>query len=162
MSSFGERLKSVPASAWIVGILLSVLVFVPLVLGPMRIDPEMRGWPTALKVAFLSIVPVSLIAYAGLVGFIYSDAKRRRMRHVLWAWLALVPYFIGVILYFILRAPLPTICPHCRADVPHTFAFCPGCGASIHPVCSRCGKALQREWMNCPHCGMRIVPPSTA
>ena len=48
------------------------------------------------------------------MGFIYADAKRRRMRHVMWAWLALVPYFIGVILYFILRDPLPTPCHQLR------------------------------------------------
>jgi hypothetical protein len=162
MSAFGERLKSVPASAWMVGILPSVLVVLPLVFGPMRVDLEMKEWPIALKVAVLCTVPAFLIPYAGLVGFIYADAKRRRMRHVLWAWLALVPYFIGVILYFILRDPLPTPCPNCRTDVLHTFAFCPGCGASIHPVCGQCGKALQREWLNCPHCGLRVAPPNAA
>jgi len=160
MSSFGERLKSVPASAWTVGILMSVLLVLTLVLGPMRHDREMREWPTVAKLGLFSLVFVFLIAYSGLVGFIYSDAKRRRMRHVLWAWLALVPYFIGVILYFILRDPLPTPCLNCRTDVPHNFAFCPGCGASIHPVCSQCGKALQREYLNCPHCGLRVAPPS--
>jgi predicted amidophosphoribosyltransferase len=80
------------------------------------------------------------------------------MRHVFWVWLALVPYFIGVILYFILRDPLPTPCPKCGAAAPQAFAFCPGCGASIHPICSQCGKTLQQEWANCPHCGNRIAP----
>jgi predicted amidophosphoribosyltransferase len=102
-------------------------------------------------------VPIVVIAYSMLVGFIYADAKRRRMRHVMWAWLALVPYFVGVILYFILRDPLPANCPQCGTDVPQAFAFCPGCGASVHPVCPQCGKSLQREWMNCPHCGNRVV-----
>jgi hypothetical protein len=160
MSSFVGRLKIVPVSAWMVGIILSVLVVLPLSLIPMRMDPEMRGWPLALKVLLISIVPTFLIGYSGLVGFIYADARRRRMRHVLWAWLALVPYFIGVILYFILRDPLPTPCPVCHTDVPRSFAFCPGCGAAIHQVCSQCGKSLQCDWANCPYCGFRIAPPN--
>jgi hypothetical protein len=162
MSTFGERLKTVPATAWVTGILLSVLMVLPIILVPMRADPEMREWPAIQKVALLSIVPIFLMVCAGLVGFIYADARRRRMRHVLWAWLAVVPYFIGVILYFILRDPLPTPCPTCRTEVPRAFAFCPGCGASIHPVCTQCGKALQREWLNCPHCGLRITPQNAA
>jgi len=71
--------------------------------------------------------------------------------------MALVPYFVGVILYFILRDPLPTPCHRCGMEVPQAFAFCPGCGASIHPICSQCGKSLQPEWSNCPHCGTRLV-----
>jgi hypothetical protein len=157
MSSFEERLKSVPGPAWVVGLLISGLLVAPIWFFPMRLDPEMREWPTAAKVGLLALPPILILAYSGLVGFIYADAKRRRMRHVLWAWLALVPYFIGVILYFILRDPLPTPCPTCGTAVPQAFAFCPGCGASIHPICSQCGKALQPGWVNCPHCGTRIA-----
>ncbi len=158
MSSFEERISSVPWPAWIVGLLLSALVVAPLALGPMRFDPEMREWPAAARIGLLALPPIFIIPYSGLVGFIYADAKRRRMRHVLWAWLALVPYFIGVILYFILRDPLPTPCPHCGTAVPQAFAFCQGCGASVHATCPQCGKPVQREWLNCPHCGTRIAP----
>jgi RNA polymerase subunit RPABC4/transcription elongation factor Spt4 len=158
MSSFRERLKSVPVPAWVVGLLISILLVVPLWLGPMSFDHEMREWPTLAKVGLLTLPPIFIVAYSALVGFIYADARRRRMRHVFWAWLALVPYFIGVILYFILRDPLPTPCPKCGMAVPQAFAFCPGCGASRHPICSQCGKTLQQEWANCPHCGNRIAP----
>jgi len=128
----------------------------------MQFDREMREWPLLAKVGLVSVLPVVILAYSALVGFIYADAKRRRMRHVMWAWLALVPYFVGVILYFILRDPLPTPCPHCGLDVGPAFAFCPGCGAPIHPICSHCGKSLRPEWSNCPHCGTRMVVPGAA
>jgi hypothetical protein len=157
MNSLWERIRIIPRPAWVVAGFLIVLVVLPLLLGPMRYDEEMRSWPLIAKVGLISVVPVFIIAYAMLVGFIYADAKRRRMRHVMWAWLALVPYFIGVILYFILRDPLPANCPQCGTAVPQTFAFCPGCGASVHPVCSQCGKSLQPEWKNCPHCGIRVA-----
>ena len=157
MNSFWAKIRIIPRPAWMVAGLLIVLMVLPLLLGPMRYDEEMRNWPLIGKVGLIAVVPVFIIAYSMLVGFVYADAKRRRMRHVMWAWLALVPYFVGVILYFILRDPLPANCPQCGTDVPQAFAFCPGCGASVHPVCPQCGKSLQREWMNCPHCGNRVA-----
>ena len=159
MSSFWARLRLIPRPAWITGILLSVLLVLPLVIGPMRFDPEMGAWPWPAKAGLVAVVPAFILIWSALVGFIYADAKRRRMRHVMWAWLAMVPYFIGVILYFILRDPLPTPCRRCGTEVPPAFAFCPGCGASIHPICSQCGKSLQPEWANCPHCGTRLASP---
>ncbi len=161
MSSFRERVKSVPTPAWIVGILFTLLI-VPVMMFALSSDPETARWPIAAKIALATLPCIVLVAYAGLVGFIYADAKRRRMRHVLWAWLALVPYFVGVIIYFIMRDPLPTPCPHCRTDVPRKFAFCPNCGASVHPTCSQCGKELQHEWRNCAHCGFPIATPSAS
>lgn len=157
MNSFWASVRIIPKPAWLVAGLLTVLIVLPLLLGPMRYDDEIRSWPLIGRVGLIAVVPIVVIAYSMLVGFIYADAKRRRMRHVMWAWLALVPYFVGVILYFILRDPLPANCPQCGTDVPQAFAFCPGCGASVHPVCPQCGKSLQREWMNCPHCGNRVV-----
>jgi len=162
MNTFGDRLKSIPSPAWVTGFLLAVPVTLALALGPMRLDHEMRSWPAIARIGLLTLPASFMFAYSLLVGFIYADARRRGMRHVMWAWLSVVPYFVGVILYFILRDPLPTPCPTCRMDVPHTFAFCPGCGASIHPVCGQCGKSLQCEWLNCPHCGTRIAPPDAA
>jgi hypothetical protein len=159
MNSFWAGIRIIPRPAWLVAGLLSILLILPLLLGPMRYDPELRDWPLIGKVGLIAVVPVFVIAYSMLVGFIYADAKRRRMRHVMWVWLALVPYFIGVILYFILRDPLPTACPQCGTDVPQAFAFCPGCGTPVHPICSKCGKSLQWEWINCPHCGNRVVRP---
>lgn len=157
MNSFWASVRIIPKPAWLVAGLLSVLIVLPLLLGPMRYDEEIRSWPLIGRVGLIAVVPIVVIAYSMLVGFIYADAKRRRMRHVMWAWLALVPYFVGVILYFILRDPLPASCPQCGTDVPQAFAFCPGCGTSVHPVCPQCGKSLQREWMNCPHCGSRVA-----
>jgi hypothetical protein len=157
MNSLTARVKIIPPSAWIVGITMAVVLVLPLWLGPMRYDSEMTTWPLVAKLGLISIIPLFILTYSALVGFIYADAQRRRMRHVMWAWLALVPYFVGVILYFILRDPLPVPCSNCGTDVPQAFAFCPGCGAAIHPTCGQCGKSLQREWLNCPHCGTRVA-----
>jgi len=156
MNTFGDRLKSIPSPAWVVAFVLAVPVTLALALGPMRFDDAMRSWPAIAKAGMLVLPAGFMFAYSLLVGFIYADARRRRMRHVMWAWLAVVPYFLGVILYFIMRDPLPTPCPHCRTEVHQSFAFCPSCGTSVHPTCAQCGKPLQPEWMNCPHCGSHI------
>lgn len=158
MNTIGERLGLVPRAAWITGLLIAVPIAVTLLLGPLQFDSELRSWPLIAKIGMLAGPALLLFVYSLLVGFIYADAKRRGMRHVMWAWLAIVPYFVGVILYFILRDPLPTPCPNCSTDVPNAFAFCPRCGGSVHPVCSGCGKSLQSDWASCPHCGTRIVP----
>lgn len=156
MSEFWKRMRTIPRPAWIVGCSLVALISLALWLGPMRHEREMMAWPLIAKIALPLLASSCVLAYSLLVGFIYADAKRRRMKHVMWAWLALIPYFVGVILYFILRSPLPTPCPKCAVDVDQAFAFCPGCGAAVNPTCAGCGKSLQREWANCPYCGADV------
>jgi hypothetical protein len=81
MNSFWAKLRLIPRPAWITGCLLPVVLVLPLVLGPMQYDREMHAWPLVAKVGLISIVPVFIVVYSALVGFIYADAKRRRMRH---------------------------------------------------------------------------------
>ena len=157
MNTFAEKLRLVPRAAWITGICLGVVVVTALALGPLRFDPQLRSWHWALKAAMLAAPTCMVVSYPLLVGFIYADARRRGMRHVMWAWLAVVPYFVGVVMYFIMRSPLPTPCPKCRTEVAQAFAYCPRCGASVHPLCAGCGKALDADWASCPYCGIRIA-----
>ena len=162
MNSIIAGLKIVPGTAWIVGCLLAILSGLAIALGPLTYDTALHTIPMAMKWGLLLAPPLCVMIYALLVGFIYVDAKRRQMRHVMWAWLALVPYLVGVILYFILRDPLPTPCPVCGSDVLRRHAFCAGCGASVHPTCNECGKSLELGWSNCPFCGYRVNPPEPA
>lgn len=93
-------------------------------------------------------------AYVLLIGYIYGDAKRRGMRYVLWTLLAIfIPDAIGVILYFIIRDPLPRICPGCGSAVKADFTFCPRCATSLRPTCPQCGRAMDAGWLHCPNCG---------
>ena len=79
-----------------------------------------------------------------LVGFVYSDAKRRNMRYVVWTFLAaLIPDGIGIILYFLLRDPLPLPCPRCNSLVPHSYSFCPHCGTQIVRACPSCRRKIE-------------------
>src|SRR5215471_13912190 len=98
-----------------------------------------------------------VVACVALIGYICGDAKRRQMRYVLWTLLAIVtPSAIGIILYFILRDPLPKPCSRCGHIEKAKFPFCPQCGILLHPACPKCGKALEPTWANCAFCGQQL------
>lgn len=158
MSRFRDELRVIPRTAvylaWGAYLVLATLLFIGMVLSP---DPEFRNWPILGKAAFVYGLCLLLPALLMLVGYVYADAKRRKMRYVMWTFLALlIPDGIGVILYFLLRDPLPLPCPSCHAEVPAKFTFCPHCGAALKPTCPQCGKAVEPGWANCPNCGVKL------
>ena len=100
--------------------------------------------PTAILIGtpffLLTLVGVAFLgAYVLLVGYVYGDARRRRMNHVLWTLLAIfIPNAIGIILYFILRDPVPVPCPGCAMPAKKGHAYCAACGAAVRPACPGC------------------------
>jgi hypothetical protein len=157
--SFGKHLRTIPRTAWVVGLVLYV-GFALLIHFLIRLNTEpgyIGAWPLAGQLAFNFLIPAIPVVLVCLYGYIYADAKRRGMRYVMWTLLAIfVPDLIGVILYFILRDPLPAECPGCHASVFAKFAFCPHCGTATRPVCPQCGKALEPSWVNCGYCGTKV------
>jgi len=157
MSAFSQGLRIIPRTAWFIAVsfylLMSNLAFFVFT----ELDKEMRTWPIAGRFAFSYGIFLVVVAMILMVGYVYADAKRRGMRYVMWTWLAaLVPDCIGIILYFVLRDPLPKACAHCAAMVPAKFTFCPQCGASMQPTCPQCGRAVEPGWANCPYCGAKL------
>jgi len=130
-------------------------------------DPKSAGWPEGGKVLLSALVPLVGAAWVLLIGYIYGDSKRRLMRPWLWTLLAIfIPDAIGIILYFILRDPLPFYCSKCGASVNAKFTFCPSCATPLRPTCTQCGRGLERGWAHCPHCGVAApaanqISPST-
>ncbi|MGB6482985.1 MAG: zinc ribbon domain-containing protein [Candidatus Acidiferrales bacterium] len=157
--SFRKELHVIPRNAWIVAFALYAC-FVILIhfLIPLSKEPgDIWTWPIAGQLAFNFLIPLIFLILVPLFGYIYGDAKRRGMRYVLWTLLAIfVPDLIGVILYFILRDPLPSDCPSCHHPVLAKFTFCPYCGASVRPVCPQCGRNIEPGWTNCGYCGTRV------
>ena len=156
MSRFSEELRVIPRGAWVTAGLVYALQVLALLLGPLRMDPHMRQWEFWQQALFGFGLPVFVLLYVMLVGYVYGDAKRRGMRHVMWAWLAVIPYFIGVAAYFILRDPLPQPCPSCQMVLPARFTFCPHCGTATTRICPHCGKPAERGWVNCAYCGTKL------
>lgn len=139
----------------VVAIVVSLGLFAPHAL------PIMVGAPPALKVlatvGFATAIVAGMILFGSFYGYIWADAKRRGMSPVLWLLVALlVPYLIGVILYFIVREPLPRNCPHCGRLVNPHFNFCPGCQFNLRANCPHCRRAIGTGALFCPHCGFAL------
>ncbi len=95
-----------------------------------------------------------LFSLIGIGTYVYRDARRRGMEPVLWTLVAvLVPYFIGLIIYLVVRQPPHSACPSCAAQMPLKAAFCPACGRPVQRTCSRCQTALQNGARFCHACG---------
>jgi hypothetical protein len=157
MSRFTKELRIIPTPAWVVAWLVYFACATPLFFIAIPSDPDLGKWPWWGQALFCFGMMLIVVAYIALIGYVYADAKRRQMRYVMWTLLAIfVPDAIGIILYFILRDPLPKPCPGCGSVVKASFPFCPSCGTSLQPTCPNCGKPVDRTWANCPHCGQRL------
>ena len=163
MSRFTENVKQIPWVAWLVAALLYAALDAVFIFYPMKADPALAAWPVLGKIALLAFMPLPLAIYALLVGYVYRDAKRRAMRHVLWTFIAaLVPNGIGIILYFVLRDPLPVPCPACGQSIRSGYAFCPHCTVPLARACPSCKKQIERGWKVCAFCGVQLGPePAT-
>ena len=165
MSRLKEEMKVIPRGAWVVATVASVTIFAivccVMVLSSLddhRVDPGI-----ILVIGVVGLGMVFLFTYVLLLGYIYGDARRRAMRPVLWLLLAIfAPSAIGIILYFILRQPIPHGCPKCGAITPIGSAFCPACGEQLMQSCPACRSAVEPGWSHCPRCGASLAVKAEA
>jgi len=122
--------------------------------------PDLVDFPVLEALALAGVVTaVSLLiaSYIFLIAYVNRDAKRRGMHSGLWTLLALIlswPFpFLGVIIYFLVREPLPYPCPRCSAAVGARFNFCPSCKCNLHPSCPNCKRETAETDKFCPYCG---------
>jgi RNA polymerase subunit RPABC4/transcription elongation factor Spt4 len=160
MNFTARKQRVVPTLAWFLAFFLAVVVGT-LIFEFAMDDPQFANWPTVGRIALAYGATLFAAAYVLLIVYVYGDAKRRGMRYIMWTLLAIfIPDAIGIILYFILRGPLPISCPSCARSVKASFAFCPFCSASLQPTCPQCGFAVDRAWANCPKCGTKLPAPA--
>ncbi len=97
-----------------------------------------------------------------ILGYVYRDAKRRGMNAALWTLLVLLlsgPYvFIGLIVYLLIRDPLPYTCPQCSSTVSARFNFCPNCKCNLRPACPHCQREIADTDKFCSYCGAELTP----
>jgi hypothetical protein len=153
---FWGNLRLIRPAAWTIAVILffgmpALFLFV---VYPSAHPDEMAKLPETARICLPFLAGAVLMAYVLLIGFVYVDAKRRGMRHVMWMLLAtFIPNAIGIILYFLLRDPLPTPCPKCGVSARGAFTFCPSCGTELMRSCKVCHKKLETGWVNCAYCG---------
>jgi hypothetical protein len=160
MSRFSEEMNVIPRPARVIAVVSALLVplaalcFVVVA----RLNPT-HGRLAWVPFAALAGVAVMLMisVYILLVGYIVGDSRRRGMRPLLWALLAIfIPNAIGIILYFILRDPLLQHCSKCGAAAQASFTFCSVCGEALSKACPGCRGPVQPGWSHCARCGASL------
>jgi len=123
-------------------------------LAPGGYTPAQGAWAVAGVVTLVSILFASLIF---LIGYVNRDAQRRGMNAGLWTFLVtiLLPawLFLGFVIYFLVREPLPYHCTQCGAMVSARFNYCPSCKYNLRPTCEQCKGEVGEFDKYCPHCG---------
>lgn len=153
MSWLGRELAVVPR----IGVLLS---FLAALLAAAGWAFAAQGFPVVLRLLLGAMFALMFFGYGLLVAYVYGDARRRGMRHVLWTVIALaVPNGLGIIAYFLLREPRLQPCATCGARTRRGYAFCPRCGAAVAETCAACRRALDPSWSHCAHCGAPVSSP---
>ncbi|SNT14493.1 Phospholipase_D-nuclease N-terminal [Granulicella rosea] len=93
-------------------------------------------------------------SYVLLVGYVSRDVLRRNMPRGLWMLVVIVmPGGIGAVVYFLLRQPMLTRCPHCSSEIASQYHFCPQCQFQLAPVCGQCFRGVEITDVYCKQCG---------
>ena len=157
---FWRNVGLIRPAAWVVATLLflGMQAVFWLAIWPNAHPDEMEKLPDVAKFCLPLLAGAFLACYALLIGFVYVDAKRRGMRYVMWTLLAtFIGNGIGIILYFLMRDPMPTPCPKCSRLAAQSFTFCPSCGEELMRTCKVCHKKLGAGWSNCAYCGTSLA-----
>ena len=152
---FADEFRIIPR--WIKGLTIA-LFFVGQVVAQLVHFFEPGEAPLAASMGMAAGASL-LVGFALLLfGYVNRDAERRGMNSTLWTLIAiLVPYLLGLIIYFLVREPLPYVCPGCRASVSARFNFCPKCKLNLHPACPECHRPVQAGDLYCPFCAQELA-----
>jgi hypothetical protein len=166
MTRFEQEWALVPEGARLTAVvvcLATVVLMGGIFLLPGFLERDPRAILMLSPFFLMTLVGVAFLgAYVLLIGYVYGDARRRGMNHVLWTLLAIfIPNAIGIILYFILRDPVAVPCPSCGTLARKGHAYCAGCGASVRPACPQCRQPVEPAWRNCARCGA-VLPQGAA
>ena len=126
-------------------------------------DDSYRGRPVISGLALAGVITAIAFTFSVLLfmlGYVYRDAKRRGMHPGLWTILVLILsggyFFIGLIIYLLIREPLPFTCPQCATSVSARFNFCPNCKYNLHPACPQCQREVADTDKFCPYCATEL------
>jgi len=172
-STFREELRIIPK--WLVwtcvGLyILALIIGITVNLHNMHIgddifpDNSLRGEPFLSCLGLAGVITLAALFLSPLIltlGYVYRDAERRGMNAGLWTILVMILsptyLFIGLIIYLLVREPLPYTCPQCAATVSARFNFCPSCKCNLHPACPQCQREVSDSDKFCPYCATEIA-----
>jgi hypothetical protein len=122
--------------------------------------PELRDNPALAQLALSGMITLVALCFAFfifMIAYVNRDASRRGMNSALWTILVIIfmPTWglIGLVIYLLMREPLPYPCPECATTVNARFNFCPNCKCNLHPSCPQCKREVGELDKFCPSCG---------
>lgn len=97
---------------------------------------------------------ITLLIKIVVIIYVYNDAKKQKMNHILWiALIIFLPSYIILIAYLIVRKYNEyTNCPNCQFQVKKKSSICPNCHQILTYTCPRCHQKIKEEWDVCPYC----------
>jgi hypothetical protein len=177
-SKFTQELRIIPRwlvltclTLWIFALIIGISVNLHNMQTQDNIFPDnsFHDRPLLSCVALASAITAIAIVFSCLLsmyGYVYRDAKRRGMNPALWTIVVLIlsPGYgiLGLIIYLLIREPLPYPCPQCAATVSARFNFCPNCKTNLHPACSHCQCEVSDTDKFCPYCGNDLLSPPSS
>lgn len=117
--------------------------------------------PLGMRLYFAFSWSILAALYVLMVGYVTRDAPRRGMSTGIWSFICIVPGGIGVVLYFLLRQPVLSLCPSCGARVHSHFHFCPQCAFQISAICGNCLHNVAETDLYCVRCGHDLASDNT-
>ena len=136
--------------------------------GDQIFPPELQNHRVLASLALAGIITLVSIFFATFIfmtAYVNRDASRRGMNAALWTVLILIflPTWglIGLVIYFLVREPLPYPCPQCSASVSARFNFCPNCKCNLQPSCPNCKREVAELDKFCPFCGTDLGPSAS-
>jgi hypothetical protein len=165
---FTEELRIIPrwlkilcVVLWLIAVCIGIAV---VNLQPDARVPEFRDNVAASVLAIVGMISgVAIVASAFLLmlGYVYRDARRRNMSAPLWTLLVFVlstsSLFLGLIIYLLVRDPLPYSCPRCDSLVGPRFNYCSNCKCDLHPSCPNCKQEIAETDKFCPSCAQDLT-----
>src|SRR6266850_3227690 len=108
-------------AAQVIAFVVNTKVFAP---SGQIFPPELKDDPALASLALAGIVTgisLCMAALVFLIAYVNRDAKRRGMNSALWTILVIILLpawgFIGFVIYYLMREPLPYLCPQCGNDL---------------------------------------------
>jgi len=142
---------------WVLGLAVAVfLAFQALPIAIHRTDRYPPPLPALVAMGLLGGLLAGALVL--LFGYVNADTKRRGMHSTLWTLIAIfVPYLMGVVVYFLVREPLPFNCPQCGAVVTGRFYYCPACKYNLRPACPQCKRDVRPDDKYCSYCAQELA-----
>jgi RNA polymerase subunit RPABC4/transcription elongation factor Spt4 len=161
-TQIGSKSESHVIPAWAWGLAGIAFIFAQCLFDIVLAHHRPNAPPAWARPLLGLLLGVILGCYVLLIGYINRDAGRRGMSRVLWTIVAvIIPNMLGIILYFILRQPLQSVCPQCGSAVQPGFNFCPRCSCKLSPSCRQCQRVVGANDAYCPNCGTSLGGPAT-